>query len=192
MSVDKELEQALEDAEASVPAVAQAAGPGAPPPAKPKQGHTKLLIGLLVMVVGLLALVFTSFKGTYAVGVDKLVKEQDRYSQRSVNVTGILVKGTLMRRESPCEYRFKLKAGETVLPVAYRGCVVPDTFKDMPGMDVMVTAEGALAQDRQSFEAKSIMAKCPSKYEMQELAMSGQKAPHLGKQGNPLLDLGKE
>jgi cytochrome c-type biogenesis protein CcmE len=73
-----------------------------------------------------------------------------------------------------------------VIPVQFRQCVVPDTFRDMPGMDVMVTAGGKLAPDGKSFDATDIMAKCPSKYEMQQRSMAGEAAPHLGKQASPL------
>jgi cytochrome c-type biogenesis protein CcmE len=190
MSIDKELERALEDAESesSVPAVAQAAPPAAAAPAAKPKRNLGLLAALLVMVAGVLTLVFTSFDNAavYSVGVDKLMKEQDRYGKRNVKVTGMLVKGTLAKREQPCEWRFKLQAGDTVLPMRYGQCVVPDTFRDMPGMDVMVTADGKLAADGKTFEATGIMAKCPSKYEMQQKSMAGELAPHAGKQASPV------
>jgi cytochrome c-type biogenesis protein CcmE len=55
--------------------------------------------------------------------------------------------------------------------------VVPDTFRDVPGMDVGVTVEGALQADN-SFEATSVLAKCPSKYEMKDRANKGEQMPH--------------
>jgi cytochrome c-type biogenesis protein CcmE len=55
--------------------------------------------------------------------------------------------------------------------------VVPDTFRDMPGMDVEVTAEGKLDPEGH-FEASQIFAKCPSKYEMKDRAAKGEEAPH--------------
>ena len=199
MSVDQELARAVEetDAEASVPAVAQAASPGAEPsgPSKPKgKSSVGLLVGLLVIVGGVLGLVFTSFQGSaiYSVGVDQLIKEQARYNQRNVRVKGMLVKGTLTRRDSPCEYRFRLQEKDTVLPVQYAQCVVPDTFRDMPGMDVEVTAEGRLATDGKAFEATAIMAKCPSKYEMKQRAGGGELAPHAGQQASPLQTLSQK
>jgi cytochrome c-type biogenesis protein CcmE len=196
MSVDKELAQAVEEAEAetSVPAVAQAPAPTAQAPRKPKN-NWGLLAGLLVVVAVALGLVFNGLGDkdsgalSYSLGVERLVKEQAQFAKRNIKVTGMLVKGTLMRRDEPCEYRFKLhdeKNKDQVLAVAYRQCVVPDTFRDMPGMDVQVTAEGKLAADGKSFEATGIMAKCPSKYEMQQRSMAGEAAPHVGKQASPL------
>ena len=96
-----------------------------------------------------------------------------------MRVEGTLVKGTLVRRDQPCEYRFKVAKKGVELPVRFAQCVVPDTFRDMPGMDVSVTAEGKL-KDTGYFEASSIMAKCPSKYEMKERAKGGEQAPHAG------------
>jgi cytochrome c-type biogenesis protein CcmE len=192
MSVDKELEHALQEAE-EVPAVAQATQPVAPAssPKKPK-GSWGLLAALLVIVVGVVGLV-SSFgdAAIYSVGVDKLMKEQDRYGKRNIKVTGMLVKGSLLKREQPCEYRFQLKAGDTVLPVRFAQCVVPDTFRDMPGMDVMVTADGKLTADASSFEATGIMAKCPSKYEMKQKSMAGELAPHAGKEASPIESLSR-
>ncbi len=189
MSVDQELAAAVAetDAEASVPAVAQAVGSEGRPPKKPK-GNVGLLIGLLVMVAGVLVLVFTSFKGAaiYSLGVNDLMKDSAHYSQRNIRVKGMLVKGTLTRRDSPCEYRFKLQEKDVVLAVQHPSCVVPDTFKDMPGMDVEVQAEGRLAADGKTFVSTAIVAKCPSKYEMQQKSMMGEQAPHAGKQASPL------
>jgi cytochrome c-type biogenesis protein CcmE len=194
MSVDQELARAVAEAdaeaEASVPAVAQAAGAGGPN--KPKnKSSLGLLIGLLVIVAGVLSLVFTSFKGSaiYSLGVDQLVKEQARYNQRTIRVKGMLVKGTLVRRDEPCEYRFKMQEKGVVLAVQHPSCVVPDTFKDMPGMDVEVQAEGKLSDDGKTFVSTAIVAKCPSKYEMQQKSLAGEMAPHAGKQAAPVQTL---
>ena len=174
--LDKELERAVAavDSTDAPPAVARAAPP--PPRAKSSVG---LLIGLLVMGGGILTLVFTSFKGSavYSKGVDDLVREKDKFSDRAVRVEGTLVKGSLVKRDQPCEYRFTIEKKGVVLPVHFAQCVVPDTFRDMPGMDVAVTAEGKLTEAGH-FEASNIMAKCPSKYEMKERAKGGEQAPH--------------
>jgi cytochrome c-type biogenesis protein CcmE len=44
-------------------------------------------------------------------------------------------------------------------------------------MDVGVTVEGELQADN-SFEATSVLAKCPSKYEMKDRKASGEAVPH--------------
>jgi cytochrome c-type biogenesis protein CcmE len=194
MSVDQELARAVQEAEAeaSVPAVAQAGAPERPATPKPKRS-LGLLVALLVIVGAVLALVFTSFKGAaiYSVGVEQLLKEKERYGERNVRVKGWLVKGSLARRDDPCEYRFKLEENHKEIAVQYPQCVVPDTFRDMPGMDVEVTAEGKLGASG-AFEATSIMAKCPSKYEMKQKSMAGELAPHAGQQASPLTTLSQK
>ena len=173
--LDKELERAAAAVDEPIPAATRAVPP--PTPRKPK-GNVGLLIGLLVMGAGILTLVFTSFKGSavYSKGVDDLVRDKDKLGDRAVRVEGTLVKGSLVRRDQPCEYRFNIEKNKVVLPVHYSQCIVPDTFRDMPGMDVSVTAEGKLASGY--FEASTIMAKCPSKYEMKDRAGNGEQAPH--------------
>ena len=177
--LDKELERAA----AAVEPIDERAPRPAPVHVSAPRGKSNvgLLIGLLVMGGGILTLVLTSFSGSavYAKNVDALVREKAKFSDRPVNVTGTLVKGTLVRRDQPCEYRFTLESKGVVLPVRYAQCIVPDTFRDMPGMDVSVTAEGTLTQAG-NFEASKIMAKCPSKYEMKDRAKAGEKAPHAG------------
>ncbi|MCC6902545.1 MAG: cytochrome c maturation protein CcmE, partial [Polyangiaceae bacterium] len=153
-----------------------------PPAAKPAERKLKnigLVAALLVMGGGILVLVLTSFKqsAVYSKGVDELVAEKERITGRNVRVTGNLVKGTLKRRDEPCEYRFSVAKNEKSIDVRYAQCVVPDTFRDVPGMDVEVTAEGKLTSEGH-FEASQIMAKCPSKYEMKDRAQKGEDAPH--------------
>ena len=58
-----------------------------------------------------------------------------------------------------------MQKNDVVMTVLYPQCVVPDTFRDVPGVKVEVTAEGKLLPDG-SFRAHQIMAKCPSKYDM--------------------------
>jgi len=178
--VDDELAAAVEASEASAEAQ-PVHGPEAEAPRPRARRSLGLLIGLLVACGAILTLVFTNFKDAaiYSMGVDLLLKDQDKYKSRNVKVEGTLVKGTLMRRDQPCEYRFKMQKEGAVLPVRLASCVVPDTFRDMPGMDVDVTAEGKLASGGH-FEASHIMAKCPSKYEMQQRQKKGEAAPHTG------------
>jgi cytochrome c-type biogenesis protein CcmE len=175
--LDEELAQAVKDAEAS----AQPA-PVAPEPPRAKSQKRRnlgLLLALLAMGAGILALVLTSFDeaAVYSRTVDQLLRDKDKLKGRSVRVEGTLVKGTLVRRDSPCEYRFQIAKGGQTLPVRFAQCVVPDTFRDVPTMEVAVTAEGTL-DPAGHFQAATLMAKCPSKYEMQERAKKGERAPH--------------
>lgn len=156
-----------------------------PPPAvtsraeQPAARNLGLLIGLLVAAGAILTLVFTSVEDAaiYSVATDQLIADQEKFSDKTIRVEGELVPGTLTRRDEPCEYRFRMQKNEQELSVRYPACVVPDTFKDVPGMPVQVTAEGRLNPEGH-FDATHIMAKCPSKYEMQQRAADGEAAPH--------------
>jgi cytochrome c-type biogenesis protein CcmE len=185
--LDKELERAAAAVDAIDPPAARPEPAASTTPKKRSKGNLGLLIGLLVMGGGILTLVFTSFKGSavYSKGVDDLLRDKVKYSDRAIRVEGILVKGSLVRRDQPCEYRFNIEKRGVVLPVHYAQCIVPDTFRDMPGMDVSVTAEGKLT-DSGHFEASNIMAKCPSKYEMKEMQKGGAKAPHVASMSQAL------
>jgi cytochrome c-type biogenesis protein CcmE len=172
--LDDELAEAVNEAEA----VAVAA-PVAPPVQSQRKRNVGLLIGVLAIGGAMLMLVMTSFDGSgqWSRNIDEFVSEKQQMIGRSVRLTGALVKGSLRKRDQPCEYRFELTGKNEALPVRYEGCVVPDTFRDVPGMDVEVTAHGKL-DPAGHFQASHIEAKCPSKYEMQQMAKKGEKAPH--------------
>jgi cytochrome c-type biogenesis protein CcmE len=178
-NIDDELAQAVRESEAVAEAQpAPVAVPVAPPAGKPKRSLV-LLGALLVMGGAILTLVFTSFEGAaiYSRKVDQLVSEREKLQGRNIMVEGTLKRGTLVRRDEPCEYRFRIKGAKEELAVRYPRCTVPDTFRDVPGMDTMVTAQGSLTPAG-DFEATSIIAKCPSKYEMQDRKAKGEQAPH--------------
>lgn len=180
--VDDDLRNAVLESEADEvarPVVVSEAGPVRHRPRK----ELGLLLTLLVMGGSILVLVMTSFNDAaiYSKGVDEVVQHGADLQSKNLRLQGTLVKGTLVRRESPCEYRFRLKKNGSEIAVSYAQCMVPDTFRDVPEMDVDVTATGKLAADGH-FQASEIMAKCPSKYDMKQKAAAGEKAPHGGMQ----------
>jgi cytochrome c-type biogenesis protein CcmE len=173
-NIDRELERAI----AGSPQVVDSRrAPSAA--ALPAKGNLRLLAVLLVMAGGIVALVMTSFKdaAVYSKNVDQVLAEGRSLGGRALRVEGNLVHGSLVRREQPCEYRFTIQGKEGKLPVSYAKCIVPDTFRDVPGMDVGVTVEGKLNGSGQ-FEATQVVAKCPSKYEMKEKQARGEEMPH--------------
>jgi cytochrome c-type biogenesis protein CcmE len=173
--LDRELERVLSASEQGKKA---APTPPTAPPAR--RGNLVLLLVLLVMAGGIVALVMTSFNdaAVYAKNVDQVLSERTKLSGRRLRVEGNLVHHSLVFRDQPCEYRFVIHGKEGAeLPVRYAQCVVPDTFKDVDGMDVGVTVEGKLAAGG-GFEATQVLAKCPSKYEMKERRDHGEQMPH--------------
>lgn len=144
-----------------------------------------LVIPLVMAAAAIVALVLVGMqdKGMYSKPVDELVAQKTKFVGKAVRAEGNLVHGSLVKRESPCEYRFKIEKNGTEVPVRFAKCVVPDTFRDVPGMDVGVTVEGELRAD-DSIEASQVLAKCPSKYEMKQKAAGGEKAPHAALPGS--------
>lgn len=140
-----------------------------------------LLVPLVMAAAAIVALVLVGMqdKGVYSKDVDVLLAEKAKFIGKPVRVEGSLVHGSLVKRETPCEYRFTIEKNGVELPVRYAKCIVPDTFRDVAGVDVGVTVEGELRPDS-SLEASSVLAKCPSKYEMKQKAASGEKMPHAG------------
>ncbi len=149
------------------------------PRTEPGRGGLYLVVGLVVAASALVAFVLTGIedKGIYAKPVDELVKNKSKFAGRPVRADGLLVHGTLVKVEQPCEYKFTLEKNGVEIPVSYKACVVPDTFRDMPDTRVEVTVEGQLTPSG-AFEASKVLAKCPSKYEMNDRAQKGEKAPH--------------
>jgi cytochrome c-type biogenesis protein CcmE len=138
-----------------------------------------LAVGLAMGAAALSTLVLTGMqdKAIYSKPVDELLAQKAKFMGRPVRAEGLLVHGSLTKREQPCEYRFVISKNGAELPVRFAQCVVPDTFRDVPTMDVGVTVEGELQTDA-TFEASSVLAKCPSKYEMQDRKDKGEQMPH--------------
>jgi cytochrome c-type biogenesis protein CcmE len=179
--IDEELKAALADPAA--PSHNRQASAINPPasvlpkaPTRSARGRRSwgLLIGLGTMGAAILAIVLTGIDSAavYSKDVDQLLQEGERFVARNVRVTGTLVRGSLTRRNEPCEYRFRLHKGSAELGVRYPQCIIPDTFRDVPNVDVVVTAEGHLQKDG-SFLAHQIMAKCPSKYDVKNRSNPG-------------------
>ena len=103
-----------------------------------------------------------------------LVKPED-FKNRELRVEGDLKQGSIQFREQPCEYRFVIGKEGKEMPVRFPQCIVPDTFKD--GLGVQVSVQGRLTNEGY-FLANKVIAKCPSKYEMQQRQQAGEKMPH--------------
>jgi cytochrome c-type biogenesis protein CcmE len=138
-----------------------------------------IAVGIAMAAGAIATLVLTGMqdRAIYSKPVDELLAYRARFLGRPVRADGNLVHGSLAKRDQPCEYRFTIEKNGSELPVRFAQCVVPDTFRDVPEMDVAVTVEGELQRDN-SFEATNVLAKCPSKYEMQQRKDHGEQMPH--------------
>jgi cytochrome c-type biogenesis protein CcmE len=148
-------------------------------PERPRWVGPAIAVGLAMGAAAIAALVLTGMqdKAIYSKPVDELLAQKAKFVGRPVRAEGMLVHGSLEKRDQPCEYKFVIEKHGAELPVTFDQCVVPDTFRDVPDLDVGVTVEGELQTDN-SFVASSVLAKCPSKYEMQERKKNGEQMPH--------------
>jgi cytochrome c-type biogenesis protein CcmE len=167
------------------PFIAGRAGADVREDAQQSKGNWKLLAAIVALMGVILTLVFSGGGEavTYSYQVDEIKARAAEFGDRQVRVQGTLVPGTLSKRFDPCEHAFMMrktgdKTGEA-LSVIYPQCVVPDTFREVKGVDVEVTAEGRLAADGH-LQATKIFAKCPSKYEMRDSAGKMGGAPEHG------------
>jgi len=122
--------------------------------------QTKYYISLGVVVIALFCLIFLGFnKDTmvYYVTIEEL--EAAPVYDKRIRVVGNVVDGSIQTNLNSLKMQFTIAQDDRRIPITYTG-VVPDTFKE--GAEVV--AEGRYYTDR-TFEAETVMAKCPSKYE---------------------------
>ena len=134
---------------------------------------------VFVVFAGALSLLMFGSGASDALVYSKLVNEvltkPAEFKGRELRVEGELKQGSIVFREQPCEYRFVLGKEGKEMPVRFPQCIVPDTFKD--GVGLQVSVQGKLTDDGY-FLANKVIAKCPSKYEMQERKQRGETMPH--------------
>lgn len=120
-----------------------------------------LVLGIgIVATMGTLVIVGMSGPGglSYYLSVSEFVQAPDRHAD-GFRINGKVAHGSIVRRSGGEEVSFVVTDGRSELAVRYHG-IIPDTFVD--GADVVV--EGHLGEDG-TFDAHTLLAKCPSKYE---------------------------
>ena len=77
-------------------------------------------------------------------------------------IDGDLIPGSLVRLESPCEYRFAMESRGFRMPVRYTSCILSDPLAEAvaDGEAVPVTVNGELGPS--GFVASSVLARTPS------------------------------
>jgi cytochrome c-type biogenesis protein CcmE len=130
-----------------------------------------------IAVVGSGAYVFTqsilsSESLEYFHPVDTVVAQGSGFRGQKMRMGGYVKDGSILQKPGTFEYQFEVlpiagmlkhpELKDTSVVVRYEG-IVPDNFKN--GAEVIVA--GVLTEPR-SFQAREIIAKCPSKYEAQE------------------------
>ena len=121
----------------------------------------KFIIGGLILFLAVAYLGFMGFRSSasYYYTVSELLVKSNIPQTQVIRVNGKVLAGSVEQRSSDLSLNFTVTEGGKNLPVVYRG-VVPDTFR--PDGDIVV--EGTLSSGG-VFQAKTLMPKCPSKYE---------------------------
>ena len=129
-----------------------------------KNGKSVYIIAALLFLGGIGYLLFSGFSqnSVYFMEVSEaLAMTPDELG--SARLFGTVKAGKIERHEEGLGVTFILEDAankQVVLPVVYKGAV-PDTFK--AGAEVIV--EGNIDDATKAFQARTLMTKCPSKYE---------------------------
>lgn len=124
--------------------------------------NIKIFLAFATISLVLVWLVFSGFDNEtmqYYASITEVKASTINNPDKGLRVKGKLVDGSLVSSETSLDKSFRIVEKDQELEVHYSG-LLPDTFKD--GADVLV--EGKYNVNGY-FEAKTVMAKCPSKYE---------------------------
>ena len=122
----------------------------------------KFLVGGLVIVLVVGYLIFSAARGSAAYYLTVKELEQQGPSTRNVRVAGNVVGESIAWEPRDLDLRFDITDESGRLSVVYSGAR-PDMFLD----EAEVVVEGKLGPEG-VFEARTMMLKCPSKYEEAE------------------------
>ncbi|MBI2860510.1 MAG: cytochrome c maturation protein CcmE [Chloroflexi bacterium] len=125
----------------------------------------KFFIGGLMLVVAMSYLGFMGFQNsaTYYYTVSEALAQGNAIYERNLRINGLVVDGSVERVPATSTISFLITEADQTIKVVFSG-VVPDTFKD--SADVVV--EGRF-DETGVFQAKQLLAKCPSRYEPEEV-----------------------
>ncbi len=132
---------------------------------------------MVAVILGVVVVIGSTFKPgqgalVYSKYVDEVMAEPARYqASGELRVEGMVETGTVRNETGSREFRFRIGRNGQSMPVHYVG-IVPDTFREGIG----VTVRGRLTRAG-DFEAREVVAKCPSKYEMRAAQQRGETMP---------------
>ncbi|MDY6821835.1 MAG: cytochrome c maturation protein CcmE [Deferribacterota bacterium] len=122
----------------------------------------KYIISSCLIIIAIIYLITTGFNksGIYYLEVDELIAK-DISLGTDVRVSGLVKVNSVIRNDKEKELFFKLIGEDNnYINVSYNG-IIPDTFKEGRG----VIVEGVYNKEKNTLDAKTLLAKCPSKYE---------------------------
>ena len=115
--------------------------------------------GIILLAVAYLVVAALPSGTAYYITVSELADMGERAQTQQTRVSGNVVPGSIVRGAESQEVRFLVEDESGRLTVAYSG-VVPDIFAD----NVQVVVEGTQSEDG-VFQAHTLLAKCPSRFE---------------------------
>ena len=119
----------------------------------------KFLIGGLIVLATVGYLIYAAARGStaYYMTIGELAGQGS--PPQSVRVVGNVIGESILWEPRDLRLQFEITDGSGRLPVIYNGAR-PDMFRD----EAEVVVEGKLSPDG-TFEARTMLLKCPSKYE---------------------------
>jgi len=125
--------------------------------------NPKIAICILILVVAFSVLFALSFRGSmvYYLTVSEYLSHPPSDLDGHFRVNGRVTAGSIIKESGVLGARFVVTDGKRTLPVVFRK-ELPDTLVD----NAEVVVEGKMRSD--TFEAHTLFAKCPSKYESEQ------------------------
>ncbi|GAB1535777.1 cytochrome c maturation protein CcmE [Geovibrio sp. ADMFC3] len=128
--------------------------------------NTKFLVATAVIVIAISFLLFSGFKseGVYYLTVGEVLHNPEKLNEKGMRVSGEVIPGTITKNTKERHLVFDImdvEEGGAVMTVDYKG-IIPDTFKE----EIHVIIEGNYDIENKKFIAKTLLTKCPSKYEV--------------------------
>ena len=139
---------------------------------------TRGIIGL-VLVVSAFYLMLSSMMdgGAYFLLVDEVAAKQQQgviTAGRKVRIKGNVAHGSHQHAEGTTEHRFVIEGEMNKVSVYFKG-PIPDVFKE--GGEVVATGS---FDDKGTLIASEVTAKCPSKYEQDNISPEARKQMGIG------------
>ncbi|GBE36729.1 cytochrome c-type biogenesis protein CcmE [bacterium BMS3Bbin07] len=134
-----------------------------------KKSAKKTVIAVMLIVAGVGFLIYkgVSETGVYYLTVGEVIAaDPGSFNDRGIRVSGKVVEGSTNYNQRDLLLTFTVRDLDDdtkTMKVMYTG-VVPDAFKP----DVEVILEGSYDRARNTFSATTLLAKCPSKYKIEE------------------------
>jgi cytochrome c-type biogenesis protein CcmE len=126
--------------------------------------HAKFVFAGALIIGGICYLMFSGISESmvYYYTVSEIKAQRSLAVAKGVRVSGHVLPGSIQKLDNGTRVDFSVfeKSNNESIPVSFSG-LIPDTFKD--GAEVVV--EGTFDPEKGTFDATTLLAKCPSKYE---------------------------